>query len=205
MKLRQWGLSLLMLLCLTKAMAANSDPLAMLQETSNQMIETLKQNKTTIKTNPQYVENLARQILIPNVDVATMSKLALGRDAWTKATQAQREQFTQQFVTLLIRTYSTALASYTNQSIQFMPIRGGVQGKTRVQVYSKIIQPGGPAIPVNYSLILRGNAWKVYDMSVDGVSLVQSFKSQFASEIAQGGINGLLNSLKQHNEMLAKK
>ena len=84
-------------------------------------------------------------------------------------------------------------------------MRGGTSGKSRVQVSSRIIQPGGPSIPINYRLVKRSSGWKVYDMSVDGVSLVQSFKSQFANEISQGGMSGLLVSLNKHNQALVKK
>ena len=111
-----------MILCFgfsTIAIAASTDPVVMLDNTSSQMINALKQNKATIKSNPKYVEGLAKKILIPNVDVPTMSRLALGRNAWQNASNAQKKQFMQEFVTLLVRTYSTAPASYTNQSIKF--------------------------------------------------------------------------------------
>lgn len=202
--MKKWVLAILAMFCFTTAMAA-SDPVAMLDQTSSQMINSLKQNKATVKTNPTYVEGLARKVLMPHVDVPTMSRLALGRNAWQSASSTQKQQFMQQFVTLLIRTYSTALASYTDQKIQFYPVRGGTDGKTRIQVDSKIIQSGGPSIPVSYRLVKRGNQWMVYDMSVDGVSLVKSFHSQFSNEIAKGGMDGLLAQLKKHNSALSKK
>jgi phospholipid transport system substrate-binding protein len=192
------------LLMMAVAIAA-TDPVMMLDQTSQKMINALKQNKATIKTNPTYVEGLARNILLPHVDVPTMSRLALGRNAWTAASNDQKKAFMQEFVTLLIRTYSTALASYTDQRIDFMPVRGGVDGKTRIQVYSKIIQSGGPAIPISYRLVKRSDTWVVYDMSVDGVSLVQSFRSQFSSELSQHGMSGLLASMHQHNQSMGKK
>lgn len=185
----------------TVALAAAS-PVDMLQGTSSQMISALQQNKATIKSNPALVESLARQILLPHVDVPTMARLALGRDAWLKATPAQQQQFTTQFTTLMIRTYSTALASYTNQTVQFMPVRGSYTNQ--VQVDSKILQQGGPAIPVSYKLVLRGSQWMVYDFSVDGISLVQSFRSQFAQELNQGGMTALLSTLTTHNASKGK-
>jgi phospholipid transport system substrate-binding protein len=185
----------------TVALAATS-PVDMLQGASNQMISALKQNQATIKSNPTLVENLARQILLPHMDVPTMARLALGRDAWSKATPAQQQQFTTQFTTLMIRTYSTALASYTNQTVQYNPVRGSYTNQ--VQVDSKILQQGGPAIPVSYKLVLRGNQWLVYDFSVDGISLVQSFRSQFAQALNQGGMPGLLSTLSAHNASKGK-
>lgn len=188
-----------LLCCFSLIAIAASDPVAMLQQTSNQMIGALKQNKATIKTNPKLVENLARQIILPHVDTSAMSQLALGRTAWQQATAGQRQAFVSQFTTMMIRTYSSALAAYSNQSVTFLPVRGGTDNLTRVQVNSQIIQPGGPSIPVSYRMLNRGNGWKVYDMSVDGVSLVQSFRSQFANQISQNGMNGLLAVMAKHN------
>jgi len=189
-----------LLCCLSITAVAASDPVVMLQKTSNQMISALQQNKTTIKTNPKLVESLARQIILPHVDVSAMSQLALGRNAWQQASASQRQAFMSQFTTMMIRTYSSALAAYTDQSVQFLPVRGGTDNLTRVQVNSQIIQPGGPSIPVSYRLLNRGNDWKVYDFSVDGISLVQSFRTQFANQVNQGGMNGLLATMSQHNK-----
>lgn len=193
-------LSLIALWVMTCAVVwAVSSPVDMLQTATDKMISALSQNKATIKTNPALVERLARQILLPHIAVPTMARLALGRDAWQSATPAQQQQFTQQFTTLMIRTYSTALASYTNQVVQYYPIRGGYAGQQQVQVNSRILQSGGPAIPVSYKLVLLGGQWKVYDFSVDGVSLVQSFRSQFAQQINKGGMSGLLAAMSSHN------
>lgn len=199
MKLFKQSLVAIILWALASMALATSSPVAMLQGTTTNMINALQQNKTTIKTDRSLVESLARQILLPHIDIPTMSRLALGRDAWQNATPAQQSQFTTQFTTLMIRTYSTALASYTNQTVQYMPLRGGYDGKKQIQVDSKILQQGGPAIPVSYKLVLRGNQWMVYDFSVDGVSLVQSFRSQFAQKLNQGGMPALLASMSSHN------
>lgn len=188
-----------LLCCLSITAMAASDPVAMLQQTSNQMITALQQNKATIKTNPRLVEGLARKIILPQVDTSAMSQLALGRAAWQQASASQRQAFESQFTTMMIRTYSSALAAYSNQSVTFLPVRGGTDNLTRVQVNSQIIQPGGPSIPVSYRLLSRGNGWKIYDMSVDGISLVQSFRTQFANQLNQSGMNGLLASMAQHN------
>ena len=193
---KRYWIGLLSLLFISVAIAAGS-PMDTLQSASNQLIGALKQHKATIKSNPALVEKLARQIVLPHIDLPTMARLALGRDAWLKASAAQQQQFMTQFTTLMIRTYSTALASYTNQTIQFLPMRGAYT--SQAQVYTKIIQPGGPAIPVTYKMVLRGGQWLVYDFSVDGVSLIQSFRSQFAQSLNKGGMTGLLNTMTTHN------
>ena len=181
------------------AVWAISSPLDLLQTTSNQLIATLQQNQATLKTKPQLVYGIVNQVLLPHVDLASMSRMALGRDAWMQASPAQRQAFTQQFTILLIRTYSSALAQYTDEKVNFLPLRGDFNTETRVQVNSRIIRDSGPPINVSYRLMRMGEQWKLYDFSVDGISLVQSFRSQFAQELQQAGIDGLINKLAQHN------
>ncbi len=192
-------ISLLILLTWTVIALATPSPVTSLESTSNQLLMALKQNRAKIKGNPAYAEVLARRILLPHVDVKAMSRLVLGRNAWLKASAGQKARFMDEFATFMIRTYSTALSSYTNESIQFLPLRSDYKSKHRVLVKSKIIQEGGPSIPVNYRLVLRGNQWKMYDMTVDGISMVKSFRSQFSSEINKNGIDGLLVAMNKHN------
>jgi phospholipid transport system substrate-binding protein len=191
-------------LCFLGVLLAASDPVAQLSQTADQMITALKSNKAAIKGNPSMVEGLARNILLPQVNVELMAKLALGRDGWNKATDQQRAEFTNAFTTLMIRTYASAFSAYTNETVKFFPLRPGDMNDGRVQVKSEILQDGGPPIPVNYRLLQQGDAWKVYDITVDGVSLIQSFRSQFANQLSQGGMDQLLAALNQHNAKLKK-
>lgn len=191
-------------LCFLGVVVALSDPVTQLSQTADQMISALKSNKATIKSNPAVVENLARQILLPQADAQLMAKLALGRDGWNSATDQQRVDFTNAFTTLMIRTYASAFSAYTDQVVKFYPLRPGDVADGRVQIKSEILQSGGPAIPVNYRLLQEGNTWKVYDITVDGVSLIQSFRSQFANQLSQGGMDQLLAALNKHNTALKK-
>jgi phospholipid transport system substrate-binding protein len=135
----------------------------------------------------------------PHFALQEMSRIVVGRNAWNAATPDQRMQFAQQFKKLLIRTYSSALASYQDETVKFMPIRGGISGN-RVQVNSVILRQGAPSIAVSYRLIQLGQDWKVYDLSVDGISLVESYRTQFAAQISQGGnLSTLTQKLMQHN------
>lgn len=200
MRLKQaWLLGILLSLLSVAAMAAPS-PVHTLEKVSNQLIAGLKRKGATLKNNRGYVFRLTRKTLLPHVDLNIMSRSVLGRGTWQKASNAQRSSFKREFTTMLIRTYASALASYTNETVQFYPIRGGFQGRSRVKVDSVINRQSGPAISVSYRLVLVGNHWKLYDLSVEGVSLIQSFRSQFANEISQGGMNNLLNRMKAHNQ-----
>jgi phospholipid transport system substrate-binding protein len=178
---------------------AISSPVEILQTTSNQLISALQRNQATLKTKPQIVYGIVNQILLPHVDVMSMSSRALGREAWLRATLAQKQAFAQQFVTLLIRTYSSALAQYTNERVNFLPLRSDYNNQSRVQVNSVIVRESGPSINLSYRMMRVGEQWMLYDFSVDGVSIIESFRSQFVEELQNSGIDGLINKLAQHN------
>lgn len=190
--------SIFSLLVCTIAWAISS-PVDLLQNTSNQLISALQRNQATLRTKPQVVYGIVNQILLPHVDVMSMSSKALGREAWLRATPMQRQAFAQQFVTLLIRTYSSALAQYTNERVNFLPVRGDYTNQSRVQVNSVIIRESGPSINLSYRMTRVGGQWMLYDFSVDGVSIIESFRSQFVEELQHSGIDGLINKLAQHN------
>lgn len=178
---------------------AISSPVELLQNTSNQLISALQRNQATLKTKPQIVYGIVNQILLPHVDVMSMSSKALGREAWLQAAPMQKKAFAQQFVTLLIRTYSSALAQYTNERVNFLPVRGDYNNQSRVQVNSIIVRESGPSINLSYRLMRVGGQWMLYDFSVDGVSIIESFRSQFVEELQHSGIDGLIIKLAEHN------
>lgn len=173
------------------------DPVAMLNGIANQMIEHLKADKATLKTDPSRVYSLAYKFVVPHADLEYMSKRVLPAQTWQKASPAERSAFKKEFATLLVRTYASALADYSDQTVQFYPVRGA-SGAT-VTVRSQIIRSDGPSIPVVYSLVSQGSNWKLFDMSVEGVSMLQSFRSQFADNLSHGNISDLIQVLKNHN------
>lgn len=177
---------------------AISSPIEVLQNTSNQLILELQRNQATLKTKPQIVYGIVDQILLPHVDIESMSSKALGR-AWSNATRTQQQAFEDQFITLLVRTYSSALAQYTNERVIFLPLREDFNNQSYVEVKSRIIRESGPQINLNYRMLRVQGQWKLYDFSVDGVSIIESFRSQFVEELRQSGINGLISKLAQHN------
>lgn len=180
--------------------AATPSPIELLQSASEQMIAALKANKASLQQNPDSVYSIVKRILLPHIDNETMARSVLGRDVWKNASSAQRKQFVDEYTFLIVRTYSRALASYNDQQVRFLPMRDGYEGKRFVQVNSLIIQKDGPSIPVNYRLRLLGDVWKVYDISVENVSMVQSYRAQFADKINQSGLSGLLTSLVELNK-----
>jgi len=180
--------------------AQTPDPMKTLNSVADRMLASLKRNRPRLKRNPRLIYRLVEKILLPHVDTRGMSRSALGRNAWKSASSAQRRAFTREFTDVVIGTYASALNAYKDERIEFYPIRGGYQGKRRVFVRSKIIRSDGPPIPLSYRLILMGGRWKVYDLNVEGVGLLQSFRAQFADELSQGkSVTQITSELRQRN------
>jgi phospholipid transport system substrate-binding protein len=182
-------------LCISSWVFAATSPVDMLQNTSNQLLGDLA--KTT-QRNDTILHNLVKRILIPHIDLNRMSALVVGK-YWSAASDAQRSQFEEEFTHFVTRTYSNALSSYSNEKVRFFPIRGGVKGD-HAEVKSAIDQTNGESVAVSYRLILSGGEWKVYDFSVEGVSIVENYRSQFAEVLRSNGLTGLIQRLKQQNQ-----
>ncbi len=167
-------------------------------DTSTRVLERLRQEQQKLKTHPELIYPLVEDLVLPHFDFERMSIWVLGKN-WRKADTHQQRQFVDAFRTLLVRTYAKALLEYTDQQINYLPFHAE-EGAKRVTVRTEIAQPGGVNIPINYSMFLnQEGAWKVYDISVDGVSLVTNYRTSFASEIRQGGIEMLLERLEEMN------
>ncbi len=172
----------------------------MVIDTTNKVLERLRKDKAELQKDKSKIYPLVEELILPHFDFHKMSIWVLGKN-WRKADAEQQKTFTAQFQNLLVRTYSTALLEYTDQKIEFQPFHAG-EGDKKVTVKTRIVQNGGAAdIPLNYSLYLnRQGEWKVYDISVDGISLVTNFRTSFASEVQQGGIPRLLAKLEEMNQ-----
>ena len=174
-------------------------PQTLIKTSSDRMQKALKENKATIEKNPSFVYGLVDKILLPNFDFSKMSKLALGKN-WRKASTAQRERFIGEFRLLLVRTYSIAMLEFTDGDIVFLPFRGDL-AKKKVKVKMEIARPSGPTIPMALSMYLnKQKKWMVYDVKIDGISLVTNYRSSFAKEIRNDGIDKLIDNLSTRNQ-----
>ncbi|MCX7117148.1 MAG: ABC transporter substrate-binding protein [Legionellales bacterium] len=178
---------------------AQSDPIPMLQNTASQIISTLKQNKANLKHNHQIIYGAVEQYLLPNVDVTGMARSVLGRNAWVKASASEKQEFTNVFTKLIIRTYANPLAEYTDEIVKFLPMRGPSDGRF-ARVNSVIVRSNGQNIPLSYSLVAKNNGWKVYDLSVEGVSLLQSFRSQFGQILQNSSMKELISEMRKNSK-----
>lgn len=190
---------LVVLLAVGQLAWAQSSPIPMLQQSANDIINTLEKNKADLKGNKAIVYSAVERYLLPNVDVKGMSRSVLGRQAWIKATPAEREQFTKEFTRLVIRTYASPLAEYKNEKVKFLPIRGSLDGRF-VRVNSLILRSSQKDIPLSYSLVSKGGRWKIYDLSVEGVSLLQSFRSQFSQVLQNSNMKELIAQMRAKSQ-----
>jgi phospholipid transport system substrate-binding protein len=180
------------------APAASMTPRDMVIETSQKMIEALKKDKQLIKQNPQRVYELVSEIVLPHFDFTTMSKWVLGKN-WRTLSPDQQQRFSNEFRTLLVRTYAVSLSEYQDQKLNYLPLQAAA-GADDVTVRTEVLRGGGPAIPINYSMHLTENGWKVYDVVIDGVSLVVNYRTSFATQIRQGGVDKLIEQLAARNQ-----
>lgn len=182
----------------TPAALANDTPPDVLARTTTQEVLTiLKQDKELQNGNLNKVYKLVEAKVLPNFDFNRMTQLALGKN-WPRATARQKQELVTQFRNLLVRTYSGSLTAFTNQSVEYKPLVMK-PGDTDVTVRSEIRQPGGQPIPIDYSMYKTAFGWKVYDVAIDGVSLITNYRASFANTIRQGGIDGLIKTLAEQS------
>jgi phospholipid transport system substrate-binding protein len=179
-------------------LAAVLSPVDQLQGEANQMIAQLKANKARLG-HISVIRKIVNQVLIPNVDLDRMAASVVGQ-SWRSATSAQRAEFEKQFSYLVTTTYAAALSSYDDDQVRFQPLREDFTNRQTMRVSSLIVRKSGQRIPVTYDVERAGNRWKVYDFSIENVSMVQSYRSQFSSTLASGGMPALLNRLRTHNQ-----
>lgn len=202
-KLRSWFLvvvSLSLALTLGAARADVVSPVTVLDTAANQMLSSLAQNKSRLKQGDGIIYNIVSKVLLPYIDLDRMAMAVVGRQYWTSATAAQKTEFIDQFTRLVTSTYAAALASYDDDKVQFFPIRGDYSANRTLTVRSVIIRRSGQRIRVDYNVVRSGDSWKVYDFSIENISMVQSYRSQFSDVLAQQGMSGLLQRLKAHNK-----
>jgi phospholipid transport system substrate-binding protein len=178
---------------------AESRPESILDSATKSMLSSLKENKQTLKQNPNGIYKLVDDVLVPHVDTEYMAKWVIGKQYWTSATADQQRRFITEFKRMVVRSYASSLLTFSDQTVTYFPVKESLEGKSKVQVSSVIRQPNGENINVAYRLLRTSNDWKVYDIVIEGVSLLQGFKSQFADDLRAAGLEQLINKLHAHN------
>ena len=176
-------------------------PDALVQQVTDDVLTIVRQDKDIQSGDTVKALKLVETKVLPYFDFQRMTALAVGRN-WSKATPEQKQRLSEEFKTLLVRTYSNALTSYKDQTISYRPSQIEA-GETDVIVKTEVRQPGSKPIPLNYALQKQSGGWKVYDVMVSGVSLVTNYRGSFANEVRSNGIAGLIQMLSDRNKKLA--
>jgi phospholipid transport system substrate-binding protein len=177
-----------------------SAPDGMMKTVTQQVLTQLKSDKEIQAGNVNRITELVNQKILPYTDFTRTTRLVMGRN-WNSATPQQQQQIVEQFKTLLIRTYAGALAQVHDQQIVYQPLRSA-PADTDVVVRSAIVNNGSP-LELDYRLYKTPQGWRVYDINVLGAWLIQVYQQQFADQISQHGVDGLLSFLTERNQQLA--
>lgn len=194
-----------LLLCTSLPVHASTDPKTaetLVKQTTKEVFDAVRKQRAEIDKDPSVLYGIVNQIVLPHFDFRRMSRRVLGR-YWLRATPEQQASFTKQFATLLVRTYATAIRDYTDQPIRYLPLRAD-EGGDDVTVRTEVTSPGGQVIPISYDMFAEAGDWKVYDVSIDGVSLVINYRVSFANQIRASGMQGLIKRLEEKNATTAK-
>jgi phospholipid transport system substrate-binding protein len=176
---------------------AQEAPDALVKRVTDEILTIIKADKDLQSGNSRKVAELAEAKVLPHFDFTRMTRLAVGR-SWQQASDAQKQSLEKEFRTLLVRTYSTSLTAYRNQTIEVKPLKMAA-GDKEATVRTAVIQQGGPPIPIDYAMEKTDSGWKVYDVVIDGASLVTTYRSNFNDQVTRGGIDALVKSLAERN------
>ena len=203
--LRTVAVTLLLLPLMLVAFPAHAQetPDALVKRLAEETLTTIRGDKDLQAGNPAKIKQLIESKLVPNFDTARMTALAMGRN-WRTATPEQQKQLTEQFKTLLIRTYSNALTNYRDNTMNYKPLRMNA-GDTEVVVRTEVTRPGQAPVPIDYSMEKTPEGWKGYDVVVAGVSLVTNYRDEFNDVVKSSGVDGLIKALADKNKGPAPK
>ena len=184
--------------------AAETGPDTLVDNTAQEVLTIIRQDKGIKSGRKTRLLNLVEAKILPHFDFNHMTRLAMGKN-WSKAAPRQQQEIANQFRTLLVRTYYKALSVYSDHTIKVTPIKD-IAGNTNVTVKTQAIKNNGHhTVRINYSMEKTSNGWKVYDITVAGISLVINYRGSFNSQIRRGGIEGLLKTLADKNRKLDAK
>jgi phospholipid transport system substrate-binding protein len=187
------------------ALAQALGPEELVQKVTEEVMTAIKSDKQLAAGDKQKAMKVAEEKVLPYIDFEEATRLAVGR-AWSQATPEQRKKLVSEFRNMLVRTYSNAISAYEGQTLKVMPSRGGKQdAKDEATVRTQFTRAGGKPLPIEFQMRKAGDNWKVYDIAVEGISLVLTYRSEFDSVVKQDGIDGLIKRLTEKNSPAALK
>ena len=188
-----------LLACVSLGVRADMpEPEALIRNTVDEVLSIVKQDKDIQAGNKKKVNELVDAKVLPHFNFTHMTRLAVGKN-WRNASPEQKKALEIEFRNLLVRTYTTAFTTYKDQEVEVKPLKM-VNDATEVTVKTSILNKGKPPLPVNYDMEKTANGWKVYDLSIEGVSLVTNYRGTFAEQVQKSGIDGLIKTLVEKNQ-----
>jgi phospholipid transport system substrate-binding protein len=178
--------------------AADLGPEALAKNVTNDVVRIVKQDRDIKGGNKKKVQTLVEEKVLPLFDFRQMTQQAVGKN-WSKASLEQQQDLVNEFRTLLVRTYSSAISAVADYEIEFKPLKAA-PGEDEVTINTEVSKPGAPPIPIDYRMAKQDKGWKVVDVKVEGASLVRVYRNTFDSEVRRGGIEGLVAALQKRNQ-----
>jgi phospholipid transport system substrate-binding protein len=179
------------------ALAQDAAPEQLVQKVTDEVLAAIKSDKQLAAGDKQKALKLAEEKVLPYIDFEEATRLAVGR-AWSQANAEQKKKLVAEFRNMLVRTYANALGGYEGQTLKVLPARGK-QDPEDTTVRTQYLRKGAPPLPIDFQMRKANGGWKVYDIAVEGVSLVLTYRSEFDAVVKQGGVEELLKRLAQKN------
>jgi len=189
--------ALLLAFALCSAFAQELKPEELVRKVTEDVLSSIKSDKALQAGDRQKALALAEQKVLPHIDFAAATRLAMGR-AWSSATPEQQKKLVDEFRSMLIRIYSNAIDAYRGQTMKVQPVNTPA-GANEVTVRNQYVRPGQPPVSVDYAMHKTAQGWKIYDITVEGISLVLTYRSEFDQVMRQSGVDGLLKRLAEKN------
>jgi phospholipid transport system substrate-binding protein len=181
------------------ALAQGLGPEQLVQKVTEEVMTAIKSDQQLAAGDRQRAMRLAEEKVLPYIDFEEATRLAVGR-AWSQATPEQKKKLVSEFRNMLVRTYSNAIEGYQGQTLKVMPSRGSKQNaQDEATVRTQFVRSGGKPLPIEFQMRRVGQDWKVYDIAVEGISLVLTYRSEFDALVKQHGIDGLIKRLTEKN------
>ena len=199
--------NLLISFCFFVSISASSHaqtvaPDALARSVTDDVLAVIRADKDIQAGNQKKVLELVEAKVLPHFNFSSMTQLAMGRN-WRQANAEQQKRLTSEFRALLVRTYTTAFTQYRTQTVDYKPLRMGA-GDTDVVVQSLVKQPSGAPVAVDYNMEKTDSGWKVYNMKIEGISLIENYRNSFNTEIQKNGVDGLIKALADKNRSNAQ-
>ena len=180
------------------AVAQELAPDQLVQKITDEVLAAIKSDKELAAGDRQKAIKLAEEKVLPYIDFEEATRLAVGR-SWAQASPEQKKRLVGEFRNMLVRTYSNAIEAYQGQTLKVLPARGNQAEKDEATVRTQFVRAGGQPLPIDFQMRKTDKGWKVFDIAVEGVSLVLTYRSEFDAVVKQEGIDGLIKRLAQKN------